>query len=87
MDVDNPHCLNFKNIKDEADLIRRIKYITDFKADEEKHKKQYNDIYFRRHFNLKRYYKSNDHYDQYLTKINDIDISNSDISDDEECSG
>ena len=81
MDVDNPHCLNFKNIKDEPDLIRRIKYITDFKADEDKHKKQYNDVHFRRHFNLKRYYKDNDHYDIYLTKITDIDVSNSDLSD------
>lgn len=67
MDVDNPHCLNFKNIKDEPDLKRRINYITNFKADKDKHKKQYNDINFRKHFNLKPHYKDNDHYDQHIT--------------------
>lgn len=82
MNVDNPACLNFRNISDEPDLIRRIKYITDFKADAEKHKKQYNDVHFRAHFNLQRYYKDNDHYNIYLTKI--APLPDEELSEDED---
>lgn len=68
MEVDNPHCLNFRNIKDEANLKRIINYMTGFKADIEKHPKQYNDKNFRNHYKIEQYYKSNDHYDQYITE-------------------
>ena len=83
MDVDNPHCLNFKNIKDEADLKRRLNYITNSKKDTEKHKKQYNDVFFRKQYDLKDHYKDNDHYNLLLSQL---DISNQDLSSDSDTS-
>ena len=65
-DVANPHILNIKNIKDSADLKRRVNYITNFKADVNKHAKQYNDINFREHYKLERYYVSNEHFLEYI---------------------
>ena len=67
IDVDNPQCLNFRNIKDEAELKRIINYMTGFKANIVKHPKQCNNKNFRIHYNLSKYYKSNDHYNQYIT--------------------
>ena len=65
-DVSNPHILNIKNIKDNTDLKRRVNYITNFKADVNKHAKQYNDINFRNHYQLERYYTTNDHFQEYI---------------------
>lgn len=84
MNVDNPNCLNFKNIRDEPDLKRRINYITNFKADSDKHKKQYNDVHFRKHYNLKRYYTTNDHYELYISNSEQlITVNEDEISEDE----
>lgn len=58
LDVSNPHLLNIKMIgKSECD--RKINYLIGFKADEAKHAKQTNDIYFRIAYNLEKYYSSN----------------------------
>jgi IS1 family transposase len=65
-DVSNPHILNIKNIKDNTDLKRRVNYITNFKADVNKHVKQYNDINFREHYKIERYYASNEHFSEYI---------------------
>ena len=36
------------------------------KADVNKHAKQYNDINFRNHYQLERYYTTNDHFQEYI---------------------
>jgi len=69
-DCANPHILNIKNISDSADLKRRVNYITNFKADVNKHAKQYNDINFRQHYNLERFYAPNEHFKEYIADMN-----------------
>ena len=54
-DTSNFHFYNLKNI-DENEKERKIKYITDMKADPAKHLKQEMDIIFRKNNNLLSYY-------------------------------
>jgi len=54
-DTSNYHFYNLKNI-DENEMQRKLKYITEMKADIAKHLKQEMDIIFRKNNNLKSYY-------------------------------
>jgi len=54
-DTSNHHFYNLKNI-DENEMERKIKYITDIKADPAKHLKQQMDVIFRKNEKLLSYY-------------------------------
>jgi hypothetical protein len=57
-DINNPHILNFKNLREDKDVLQAYNYLTGFKADPEKHPKQYKDVQWREEMGISPFYRS-----------------------------